>query len=96
VDEGFDAGNFMQPNPERPGSSQVAWNETYLSEDGEAVLSGYPDHIVPALDRFRVVFVIHCWDNKLPLLSSYGSLQCPPIEPLPDRLWRLVPYETVD
>jgi hypothetical protein len=31
--------------------------------------------------------------EMLPLRSSYGELTLPSIQPLPDRLWRLAPYE---
>ena len=96
ADDRFEAADFQQPSQLPPGLWQVAWNETYLSADGESVFSGYPDHTVPESSRFRVVFVIHDWEQKSPLLSSYGNLKCPPIEPLPERLWRLAPYEPVD
>jgi hypothetical protein len=97
ADDRFDPGDFGQPDPNLPaGHGQVAWNETYLTEDGESVIAGYPRPEIPKLDRYRVVFVIHSWKARLPLESSYGPLACPEIQPLPDRLWRLVPYETVD
>lgn len=97
VDARYDAGEFIQPDPSIPqGQWQVAWNATYLSLDGETVLSGYPDNKAPKESTLRVVFVIHCWNPALPLSSSYGNLRCPPPLPMPDRLWRLVPYETVD
>ncbi len=96
-DSVFDPGDFRQPDPNlREGLSQVAWNETYLSEDGEAVVAGYPLPPVPEGSTLRVVFVIHYWKPELPLMSSYGELTCPPMQPLPDRLWRLVTYQMPD
>jgi len=92
-DEKFNADDFRQPDPKLLEWSQVAWNPTYLTEDGETVLSGYPHWKVPSAPRFRVVFVIHFWKPHLPLVSSYGELRCPAIKPLPERLWRLAPYE---
>ncbi|HEY4370354.1 MAG TPA: hypothetical protein VGN52_00300 [Burkholderiales bacterium] len=97
ADGRFDPGDFIQPDPDMPpGQEQVAWNETYLAEDGESVIAGYPLPDIPKQDRYRVVFVIHCWKPQLALESSYGTLACPAIQALPDRLWRLVPYEPVD
>jgi len=97
ADERFDAGDFQQPDPSLPpGQTQVAWNEIYLSKDGEAVLSGRCPPQFPSDEQFRVVFVIHRWKPHLPLESSYGELACPDVQPLPDRLWRLAPYEMVD
>ncbi len=97
VDDQFDAGHFAQRDPSKPeGMSQVAWNETYLSEDGESLIAGYPLPKVPAGPVLRVVFVIHFWNPELPLCSSYGELVCPAMTPLPERIWRLAPYETLD
>jgi hypothetical protein len=97
VDQHFDAGQFTQADPNVPKERwQVAWNETYLSLDGETVLSGYPYNKAPKDSTLRVVFVIHCWNEQLPLGSSYGDITCPSPKPLPERLWRLAPYEMVD
>jgi hypothetical protein len=97
ADASFNAADFTQPDPAvDEGRYMAAWNETYLTDDGESVVSGYPSNEVPAGSTLRVVFVIHFWNPALPLASSYGSLECPPMTPLPERLWRLVPYETVD
>ena len=97
ADVQFDAGAFVQPVPGVPsGLWQVAWNETYLTEDGTSVLSGYPHHIVPKQSRFRIVFIVHSYRPGFPLESSYGKLKLPEAEPMPERLWRLAPYETVD
>lgn len=97
VDVRFSAADFVQPDLDVPeGQWQVAWNLTYLSIDGETVLSGYPDGVAPSDSTLRVAFTIHCRKQTLPLLSSYGPLACPPTQPMPDRLWRLVPYEMVD
>lgn len=96
-DSRFDPGDFKQPDPKlSEGLWQVAWNETYLSEDGETVIAGYPLPPIPEGPIIRVVFVIHDWKPELPLASSYGELKCPPMQALPDRLWRLVPYEMPD
>jgi hypothetical protein len=96
-DDQFNAGDFVQPDPTQAESFwQAAWNETYLTEDGEAVIAGYPYPEVPDAQVLRVVFVIHFWIPDLPLLSSYGELSCPVIAPLPERLWKLVPYQLPD
>jgi hypothetical protein len=96
-DSRFDPADFKQPDPSlREGLGQVAWNETYLSEDGETVAAGYPLPAIPEGPTLRVVFAIHYWKSELPLASSYGELTCPPMQPLPERLWRLVPYEMPD
>jgi len=52
-----------------------------------------PDPSLPDMLQYRVVFAIHAWKPDLPLRSSYGELALPKIEPLPERLWRLAPYE---
>ncbi|WP_424596366.1 hypothetical protein [Bradyrhizobium sp.] len=93
----FDVGGFLQPDPSQPeGHWQVAWNEKFLSLDGEAVLKPERGRRLPDAEQFRVVFVIHFWKPNLPLRSSYGELALPPVQPLPERLWRLAPYELPD
>ena len=75
ADERFDLADFAQADPNQPKSEwQVAWNETYLSADGNSVLGGYPCPEAPEINEFRVVFVIHYWKSVFPLLSSYGEL----------------------
>ncbi|MEX2170211.1 MAG: hypothetical protein WD851_12940 [Pirellulales bacterium] len=92
----FKAADFAQP---RPGLSydnwQVAWCETYLSVDGEYRLDAQWPH-PPDVKDFRVAFFIHYWDPNLPFISSYGELKAPPVQKMPERLKRLVPYEPVD
>jgi hypothetical protein len=93
----FKVEDFVQADPALPeGQWQAAWDETYLSEDGETLLSGYPSPKAPSLDRYRIVFFIHLWKHGNALKSSYGDLTYGPLRALPERLWRLVPYETVD
>jgi hypothetical protein len=96
-DERFDMIRFVQQDPSAaPGFGQVAWNETYLSEDGSELISGYPSREIPKLSKFRVVFVIHSWQEGQTLYSPYGELAYPEMEPLPERIWRFAPYERVD
>jgi len=92
-DATFDVGQFIQADSTRPENTwQVAWNEKFLTPDGESVIGEYPCK-PPDLPQFRVVFSIHFWKPDLPLRSSYGELALPPMQPLPERLWRLTPYK---
>jgi hypothetical protein len=95
-DATFDVGEFIQQDPSRPQSTwQIAWNETFLTSDGETVIGVYPCKS-PDAPQYRVVFSIHFWKPDLPLHSSYGELALPPMQPLPERLWRLTPYKVPD
>ena len=81
-DEQFEMIKFFQSDSlEKLGFGYVAWNETYLSADGLAVLAGYPMPSVPKESCFRIVFFIHYWKNGHPLHSPYGDLQLPEITP---------------
>ena len=96
-DATFKVAGFIQPNPVHPRQSwQAAWNATLLSADGEASLHRDRDRKLPGAAQFRVVFVIHDWKPGLPLRSSYGDPPRPPLQPLPERLWCLAPYELPD
>ncbi|CCE02352.1 hypothetical protein [Bradyrhizobium sp. STM 3809] len=96
-DARFSVGHFIQPDPSRPpGQWQAAWNETFLTADGESRIELADTEKVPSSSRYRVVFVIHYWRQGTPLQSSYGDLTPPLPEPVPARLWRLAPYELPD
>lgn len=93
-DEKFSIADFIQADPSRPKEHwQVAWDETFLTADGETVIETDYKQRLPAAKQYRVVFVIHFWTPSLPLNSSYGELHPPPMQPLPERLWRLAPYD---
>ncbi|WP_143099482.1 hypothetical protein [Bradyrhizobium sp. cf659] len=93
-DARFSISDFVQADPSRPKEQwQVAWDETFLTTDGGTVIHIDRGHRLPEAKQYRVVFVIHFWKPGLPLSSSYGELQPPPVQPLPERLWRLAPYD---
>ena len=97
ADDRFNAGDFQQPNPSLDsGLWQVAWDERYLSADGTALLASTDPFSRPSDSNLRLVFYIHRWQTDQPLLSSYGPVPLPPIQPMPDRLWNLAPYREVD
>jgi hypothetical protein len=94
-DASFDIGKFVQPDPAQSENFwQVAWNEKFLTPDGETLIDLNRTQKLPDASQYRVVFVIHFWKPNLPLDSSYGELALPAQQPLPERLWRLTPYET--
>ncbi|MCP3369220.1 hypothetical protein [Bradyrhizobium cajani] len=92
-DAAFNISEFVQPDPLRPENKwEVAWNAKFLTADGETVIGEYSCKL-PDMLQYRVVFAIHSWKPELPLRSSYGELALPEMESLPERLWRLTPYE---
>ena len=90
----FDAGLLAQENPTQPPSMwQVAWNEAYLTEDGESIATDRPQSAASRPAKLRVAFYIHCFAEH-PMISYAGTLiPLPAATTLPERLWRLVPYE---
>jgi hypothetical protein len=96
-DEKFSMGEFVQPDPGSPSNNwQVAWCEKFLTSDGGGLLGEYHFDEVPSDPRFRVVFYIHYWKHENGLDGPYGSLELPPVRPMPQRLWQLAPYEPID
>lgn len=88
ADENFHIGDFKQPD-----SDQVAYDEVYLSPDGRSIVS----EIQPTdPSNFRTYFFLHFHDRQKPLLTSYGMVNIPEIQPLPDYLKSLHPYIPVD
>lgn len=93
-DARFNPHDFTQIDPSNPEAhAEMAWNETFLTADGETVIETDYKQRLPAAKQYRVVFVIHRWEPSLPLLSSYGELYAPPVQPLTERLRRLAPYD---
>ena len=88
-DEGFSVDDFGQP-----GSDQAPYEETYLSADGLGVIDAGGD--VPEVEPLRICFYLHFVDVALPLRTSYGDVAIPALQPVPDRLRALVPYEPVE
>ena len=96
-DECFKVADFQQIDPSLPKVRwQVAWNEVFLSPDGERLLGEYHFNDRPIESVYRVAFFIHAWKHELGLESTYGPLTLVPHSPIPERLWRLAPFELVD
>jgi hypothetical protein len=74
---------------------QAPWAETYLTDDGEALLVERWSSTPPD-DPLRIAFYLHFWRDDLPLETSYGPVTCPTSRPMPERLRRLAPFEVVD
>jgi hypothetical protein len=92
----FNVSDFTQPIDGSPREDwQAAWAEAYLDPDGESLMVERLTE-PPTTEIFRVAFFLHYWQPLTPLNSSYGQLNCPAVEDMPDRLTRLVPYEPVD
>jgi hypothetical protein len=95
LDDKFSLNDFTQAIPGQPPENwQAPYDEAYLSPDGEAVLSH--DVKQEVYGELRIAFFLHDYNSQQPLLTSYGVLQCPTVQDMPERLQRLVPYEPVD
>jgi hypothetical protein len=88
ADMKFDIGDFRQPD-----SDQVAYDEVYLSSDGHSIVSRTKSNDP---ENFRVFFFMHFYDKNKPLLSSYGIVNIPEIQPLPEYLKSLHAFTPVD
>jgi|KBSSwiStaDraftv2_1062776.scaffolds.fasta_scaffold93435_2 hypothetical protein len=87
-DDSFEVLDFQQPD-----SDQVAYGEAFLTEDGTRVLSR---DAIPDGEPLRIAFFLHFFNPALPLETSYGSVELPALQSMPDRLRDLVPYEPVE
>lgn len=95
-EERFPLSGITQPNPAYPhGAAQAVWDEGLLSADG-TVLLARKISCVRGSGRLRFAFYMHYWDPKLPLTWKHGEISCPPPEPMPERLKRLIPYNPCD
>jgi hypothetical protein len=95
-DERFSLRDFTQPQNGVPQDSwQAAYNETYLTFNGESVIKTKFNEL-PTESCYRCAFFFHFFDDEAPLRTSYGDLDCPAAESMPERLERLAPFIVVD
>jgi hypothetical protein len=95
ADDRFNCDDFTQQLEGLPRSSwQVAYRETILSPDGRRKCAERLGGKLVA--SFRVAFYLHYYRPDLPLLTSYGERNCPPVAAMPARLQKLNPFEPVD
>lgn len=68
----------------------VAYDEVFLSPDGEERVADFLDQVKTA--DVRVAFFLHDYRAGLPILTSYGPAEAPMLTPMPARLRRLISY----
>ena len=88
----FDIGDISQSDPDdRSHSTQVPYDESFWSADGELFLDQFR---IPNLPEFRVVFFLHSCDPLLPLVDADGTaIPLPQASPFPPRLAANVRYQ---
>jgi hypothetical protein len=94
-----EVGAFMQEDPDRPRDSwQVAYDERFLTPDGERVISERWSEppIDKGLTSCRLAFFLHFVLRDRPLSTPFGPMLLPEPSPLPARLSQLLPYEEPD
>lgn len=100
--------DFRQPQPFRPnpeihpnahlpseGSSQVPWDEGLLTEDGRELMRRSIG-CVKGGEPLRFAFYMHYWNEKYPLLWTFGEVVCQKPQEMPERLQLLMPYRPCD
>jgi DNA-binding response OmpR family regulator len=75
--------------------NQVAYSGTLLSSDGNKVLMR-GNSSVSGNPPLRCAFYLHYYDQQYPLRWTHGEVPCPPVEEVPERLLKLVPYSPVE
>jgi hypothetical protein len=96
VDARFRVGDFMQEMPGKPASAaQVAYDEALLASDGLGLIARRQG-CVDTIRAGRIAFYLHYYDPERPMRWTYGEFLCPPVQVVPDALWKLVPYTPVD
>lgn len=90
----FDFGEFGQWHTDlapAPPHMQCGYDEALLSADGTELIQR-DMNCVNGTGTLRFAVYIHFFDPALPLKWKFGEIECPPVEPAPSRLMRLVPY----
>jgi hypothetical protein len=96
LDERFRMGDFTQEMPEAPRKAwQCAYDEALLSADGTQIIAR-SGSCTRGLQSGRIAFYFHYYDPLRPMLWSYGQFSGSPLQLVPERLWKLLPYTPVD
>jgi hypothetical protein len=91
IDERFDFGDFHQTDFAGKSFDQVAYDEALLNDEGTKVLTRGLLKLSGS-GPFRCTFFLHYYQPDRPLTWSYGHAICPPVQEIPERLHRAVPY----
>lgn len=92
--EPFLMGEFgqMQPDhPDDPAWMQVGYDEGLLSADGETLIERGIEAVRGTVP-LRFAVYLHLYDPQRPLLWQHGQVSCPPVQDVPPRLMKLMPY----
>jgi hypothetical protein len=90
----FNFGEFGQWHTDLapfPDQMQVGYDEALLSADGTELIERKMG-CVNGTGILRFAVYLHFYDPAVPVKWQFGEVQCPPVEPAPSRLMRLVPY----
>lgn len=93
IDDQFNISKIGQqpPDSDDPNYFQVPYDEALLSSDGQTLIQRKMN-CVHGTGSIRFAFYLHLYDPSKPLATCYGPIHCPSIQPVPDRLRELVPY----
>jgi hypothetical protein len=93
--EGFDPGEFVQPDPDQPEANwQTAWDERALDASGSRATASFEISDKPELLQgdVRLAFFIHFLNPAQPIRTPFGEVELPNPTQRPDRLASIV-YE---
>jgi hypothetical protein len=51
---------------------------------------------IPLVERLRICFFLHYYEEGKSLDTIYGKIKCPMISQIPERLKNIIDYEPVD
>lgn len=89
--ESFDMSRFGQRQADNPRRMQSGYDEGLLSADGELLIQR-EENCVQGTGPLRFAVYLHHYDPERPLLWQGGEVMCPPVQEVPVRLMRLMPY----
>jgi hypothetical protein len=89
----FNFGEFGQWHTDfgPEGMMMCGYDEALLSADGTEVIERDMG-CVNGTGTLRFAVYLHFYDPTMPLKWQLGEIECPPIEPAPARLMRVLPY----
>ena len=94
LDEPFEMYRFGQVQivyPNDPNRMQMGHDEGLLSADGERLIQRTIG-CVQGTGPLRFAVYLHQYNPARPLLWQRGEVTCPPVQDVPPRLMKLMPY----
>lgn len=88
---------FYQKDYDLPKDDwQTPYDERFLTDDGTIIIGDFLNKNYIPGDKTRVVFFMLLENLSIPLSTPYGEINLINVQPMPERLLRIISYNPID